>query len=78
MDRALKRIRELMPKRRTAAKPDSFFYKFESGLEADPARQKLLNDIETDLACLDDVAWAALKAQATKYLVCNRINGWVT
>jgi hypothetical protein len=69
MDSGLKRIRELMPTRRKAAEPDSFFYKFDASLEANPIKRNILSDYEADLSCLDDAAWAALKNEAVKRLV---------
>jgi len=76
MDIALERIRELMPKRRVAAKPDSFFYKFDRSLEADPEKRKTLDDVEADLSCLDEAAWNVLRSQAAKYLLRNPKSGW--
>jgi hypothetical protein len=76
LDATLKRIRELTPKRSIAARPDSFFYKFEHTLAAEPGKLKMLGKVEDDLACLDEIAWNILKAQAARYLAFNKNSGW--
>jgi len=76
MDLPLKHIRELTPTRRKAAAGDSFFYRFDAALEADPGRRQILADYEVDLACLDETAWAALKASAAKRLIRIKGRAW--
>jgi hypothetical protein len=76
VDLPLKRIRELTPTRRKAAERDSFFYRFDAALETDPGRRQILADYEADLACLDEAAWAALKASAAKRLLRIKDRAW--